>query len=170
MALPDKAGKLTSLVDIRNYILAGDARFTLVSNKSNERKTFRVREAGTKEQLLAPPTAWYVDLLVGSDNGRDYKYLAFLFTKTTGPEQLRGLDVRQNKERWGNESFEAFGWLVRQLNGLQGATNDDLDVLDHRFNQLAEVYHLGTCGKCGRDLTTPESVARGLGPVCAGES
>lgn len=161
--LPSNAGKLTSLADIRAYILAGDARFTLVSNKSNDRKTFRVR--GTR----APGSpAWYVDLLVGSDNGRDYKYLGFLYYREHKQPQLQGLQFRHNKDVWAVEAFEAFSWLVRQLN--HSAEELVGDTLNTQFNRLAEVYHLGTCGKCGRDLTTPESVARGLGPVCAGEA
>ena len=31
----------------------------------------------------------------------------------------------------------------------------------------ADVYHSGTCSRCGRVLTTPESIRSGLGPVCA---
>jgi hypothetical protein len=29
-----------------------------------------------------------------------------------------------------------------------------------------KVYHSGKCGKCGRKLTTPESIKSGLGPYC----
>jgi hypothetical protein len=29
-----------------------------------------------------------------------------------------------------------------------------------------EVWHEGRCGRCGRSLTVPESVASGIGPVC----
>jgi hypothetical protein len=29
------------------------------------------------------------------------------------------------------------------------------------------VYHEGSCGRCGRPLTTPESIEIGLGPICA---
>ena len=31
-----------------------------------------------------------------------------------------------------------------------------------------EVWHEGTCGRCGRKLTVPDSIENGLGPVCAG--
>jgi hypothetical protein len=27
-------------------------------------------------------------------------------------------------------------------------------------------YHEGKCAKCGRQLTTPESIDRGFGPIC----
>lgn len=30
------------------------------------------------------------------------------------------------------------------------------------------LYHLGRCGKCGRPLTDPASMERGIGPYCAG--
>src|SRR5262249_30345516 len=29
------------------------------------------------------------------------------------------------------------------------------------------VHHWGTCGRCGRTLTVPESIAAGIGPECA---
>ena len=31
-----------------------------------------------------------------------------------------------------------------------------------------EFKHAGRCGRCGRELTTPESIDIGLGPVCRG--
>jgi hypothetical protein len=30
-----------------------------------------------------------------------------------------------------------------------------------------EFWHEGYCGRCGRELTVPESIERGLGPQCA---
>ena len=30
-----------------------------------------------------------------------------------------------------------------------------------------EFFHEGTCGRCGRQLTDPVSIERGLGPTCA---
>src|ERR1700752_4765990 len=31
----------------------------------------------------------------------------------------------------------------------------------------AEIWHEGTCGRCARPLTDPQSIARGIGPECA---
>lgn len=43
-------------------------------------------------------------------------------------------------------------------------------VFDHlRQRQMppkAEIWHEGTCGRCNRALTDPESIARGIGPEC----
>jgi hypothetical protein len=34
------------------------------------------------------------------------------------------------------------------------------------LGRLLEVWHEGRCGRCGRALTVPESVERGIGPEC----
>ena len=37
----------------------------------------------------------------------------------------------------------------------------------HLGDPQAEFFHIGKCGKCGRILSDPESIARGIGPECA---
>jgi len=39
--------------------------------------------------------------------------------------------------------------------------------LAHPGHPQIEFWHSGKCSKCGRLLTDPASIARGLGPVCA---
>lgn len=34
------------------------------------------------------------------------------------------------------------------------------------FDTPMKLYHEGVCCRCGRQLTTPESIERGMGPVC----
>lgn len=34
------------------------------------------------------------------------------------------------------------------------------------LKQYLKVYHMGTCLKCGRELSDPESIEIGLGPIC----
>lgn len=38
---------------------------------------------------------------------------------------------------------------------------------ENNLPQKMAVYHSGRCGSCGRELTTPESIRRGLGKKCA---
>lgn len=52
-------------------------------------------------------------------------------------------------------SSAAFKWALTKL--MRGAV----------LAPECEVWHDGTCARCGRTLTTPESVAAGLGPICA---
>lgn len=136
---------LLTLSDTRKFLLAGHAIFTLVSKKTGARKTFCVRanEDGT---------AWFVDLLIGPENSTDYRYLGFMYSK---PDGLR---LKINKDGWGEEAAEGFRWMLRHIEG-------PVEFL--KFHEQAEFWHAGMCGRCGHLLTDPESIARGLGPICA---
>lgn len=48
-------------------------------------------------------------------------------------------------------------------------THKDLDPIEQTINGLALVMasRVGRCARCGRELTNPDSVAAGIGPVCA---
>jgi hypothetical protein len=39
-------------------------------------------------------------------------------------------------------------------------------ITDLTLKDTIHVMHLGQCGVCGRPLTDPESILRGIGPVC----
>jgi hypothetical protein len=54
--------QMIGLERIRAFMLSGQAKFTLVSERTGDRKTFRVRASDN-------PTTYFVDLLVGPDNG-----------------------------------------------------------------------------------------------------
>jgi hypothetical protein len=151
------AAALSTTAAFRAFILAGNAIFTIVSKKTGARKTFRVQAKKGATDF------WFVSLLVGPSNTEDYKYLGALWVKGNKTAAADfgdhpALGWKQNKQGWGEDASVAFAWIVRNLNG-----ETDGEIFDH-----AEVYHEGRCGRCGRTLTTPESVATGLGPVCAG--
>lgn len=54
--------------------------------------------------------------------------------------------------------FEYRPGLIDQLAGASTATVDDMAAWGART---------GTCGICGALLTNPESIERGIGPICA---
>jgi hypothetical protein len=143
------AAALVTLDSIRQFILAGSAVFTVVSKVTGARKTFKVSEA--KDRI----GFYFVSLLNGPDNTSDYKYLGALFVRSADGS----LGFKLNKEKWGKEAGAAFEWLLKSI-----ATGSP------KFAEQAEFWHEGRCGKCGRALTTPESIAQGLGPVCAGRA
>jgi hypothetical protein len=91
-----------------------------------------------------------VSLLVGPDNGSDYRYVGIL-RRHGGP-----LSFHPNKKGYAPEACAAVAWFVRLVN------LDKNDV----FNAQCEFWHSGFCARCGRELTDPESIASGLGPVC----
>ena len=130
---------------IRSFILGGHARFTLVSKKTGARKTFEVER--NPESANSP--LYFVRLLTGSDNTTDYRYLAMLM------DFPDGLRVKRNTDGWGLEACVAFEWLIRQV-----------DVVNGRDLDQCEFWHEGRCCRCGRALTTPESIRLGIGPKC----
>lgn len=133
---------LATPADARAFALAGNAIFTLRSKATGERFTFRVRQP-------RDDTPHFVALLRGPDNTSDYSYLGTIYRDGRykhGKRSPIGPDA---------PSARAFDWFWRRLEaGL--------------LHEKLEIWHEGRCGRCGRLLTVPESVARGIGPDCAG--
>lgn len=127
----------------RRFIMAGNATVTFVS-PTGVRFTYRVRS----KEVEAGKTLHFVGVLTGSDNESDYTFLGTIFD---GSKFVHG-----RKSRIGADapSAKAFAWAFPRVMG-------DADL------QGMQIFHEGTCGKCGRKLTVPESIETGLGPVCA---
>lgn len=129
----------------KSFLLGGNATFTLVSTKSGTRYTYRVQQADDNERL------YFVKVLTGSDNTSDYTYLGTLRTAgVTGAEILSYMHGR--KSHIGQDALcaLAFGWFI-----------------GHMESHSIEMWHEGRCCVCGRVLTTPDSLSRGIGPECA---
>jgi hypothetical protein len=137
------------------FALSGNARMTLVSRKTGARFTYRIRSADqfrtrTGEIPRAGGVTHFVSVLTGPDNAKDYVYLGYLVGG--GRRYVHGVKSRIDATA---PSAHAFGWAWMRL-------------MDEQVPADLEVWHEGRCGKCGRALTTPESIASGIGPVCAG--
>ncbi len=86
---------------------------------------------------------WFVKLLTGPENTVDYRYIGVIdngFRITT--KSQAGPDA---------PAVRAISWASARWE-------------DPRM----EIWHEGRCGRCGRVLTVPESIAGGIGPTCAG--
>jgi hypothetical protein len=124
----------------RRYLLGGIATITLVGR--NARYTYRI----TKKFFDGKPKPFFfVSVLVGSDNWTNYKYAGTLSETTL---ELRS--SAKSKIADTAPSVAAFRWAMAHL---------DSD----RF----EFWHEGHCCRCGKKLTVPESIERGMGPDCA---
>jgi uncharacterized protein DUF6011 len=139
--MQENSHQFHSMAEARTFVLAGNATITLESRKSGTHFTFKIR--APKEQREGQNIR-FVSLLNGSDNESSYAYLgligtdgAFRLTKNS----CAGAEAPSVK------AFSFF-WNARELHP-----------------QLA-VYHSGHCGRCGRTLTVPESIATGIGPEC----
>lgn len=60
------------MLDIRNFLLAGKAIFTVVSKKSGNRFTYKVKKYDNGD-------LWFVSVLTGPDNYSSYSYLGTIF-------------------------------------------------------------------------------------------
>lgn len=131
--------RITSAADAVAFMLAGRARFTLVSPKTGARFTYRVTEAERGN-------GWFVGLMTSSDNEGGFSYM--------GMVRRDGLFHRTAKSRIKDSSpgMRAFVWTLARL----------------RAGEMpVEFWHEGRCGRCGRALTVPASIESGLGPECA---
>lgn len=131
---------------IKPFALAGNAILTLVSLATGTRFTFKI-------QANEARNTYFVKVLAGSNNEGDYRYIGFI---------REGRFVHGGRKSFAKNdapSVIAVGWFVRQI--LYPAANGVPKV------DKLEVWHEGHCGRCGRRLTVPESIATGLGPDCA---
>jgi hypothetical protein len=130
---------------IYTFLLGGMAIFTIINTVTGNRFTYRV----VSKEVGGGRTLFFVSVLTGNDNTNDYTYLGTIFDN--------GVYRHGKKSRISSDamSAKAFQWLMGRLD-----THTDLGPV--------EVYHEGRCGRCGRKLTTPESVKSGFGPVCLG--
>jgi hypothetical protein len=137
-----EAHRITNSADARTFITAGNAYLTLRSAKTGTRYTYRVSAHKHQAGLF------FVSTLYGSDNTGDYAYLGIIrdnqFSLTS-----------KSKFTFESPQFKAFAWAWGQL----WRSDNVPDTL--------EIWHEGRCGKCGRLLTVPESIANGIGPECA---
>jgi hypothetical protein len=140
----------------KQFVLAGKSIFTFeiaeyyrIQHNLKPHYTFRVDHKAATGQWNE---TWFVKLLTGPDNTKDYSYLGILNPETG---QVRTTP----KSILHNENIE-----VRLLNRMLALVwSDDTSVISERGFKL---HHEGRCGKCGRVLTTPESCQIGIGPEC----
>ena len=130
--------------NIREFVLAGNSLFTLQSGNTNKHYTYRIVRCKDKENL------YFVNRLSNTDNEADYQYIGSFYDD--------------------NDYFYPTA-KYRKLDRLSWPTSLRtiayfLDKLDDMPDNLY-VFHHGRCARCGRLLTTPESIQRGLGPECS---
>lgn len=121
---------------MKRYLLAGNAKFTLRSQKTGNHLTYKVRRGEQRD-------VWWVNRLA---EGYEYigmidRYGVFRWTSSV-PMDLRYC-----------QHAKVFTWFWAGIN--KGSLSGHL-----------QFYHMGKCGKCGRDLTDPLSIKLGLGPEC----
>lgn len=116
-----------------------------VEFQNGDRRTIRFRKPHPKANFAI------VEYLYGPDNENDFKLL--------GREASDGISIApafKARDGWKHD------YLVSAVTVLLGANEELLAEMGFRY-ALAS----GNCYRCGRKLTVPASIHRGLGPKCA---
>lgn len=132
-----EARKITEPSQALQFIKGGNATATFVGQAN--RYTYKIRKAEKGD-------IYFVSLLIGANNESDYIFIGCLTDQ-------RGFFQTAKSSHKGLMPALAFAWVYSHL--LKG-------VIDSR----TEIWHEGRCCKCGRKLTTPESIERGMGAEC----
>ena len=134
----------------KEFVLAGRAVFT-VESPGGQHYTYRVSRKEADDRW---PEAYFVSLLTGPDNTRDYSYLGKL-DRESGAVSLTA------KSKFREDAF-CVRLLRRLLLRVWLGETDAVAAAGYK------VHHEGRCGRCGRALTVPASIERGIGPECWG--
>jgi hypothetical protein len=136
----------TPLAAPKEFALLGNATFTIMNVETGNRFTFKLTRSKPNGDPTKPPVT-FVKVLTGADNESDYEFIGTVFSD--------GSFRRSAKSRISEKapSVIAFSWYWRHL--MEGTLPPNVHT-----------YHEGRCGRCGRLLTVPESVERGIGPEC----
>jgi len=131
----------------KDFFFGGNCTFTIKSEKSGEHRTFKIKQAKPNPQFATQN--YFVSLLSGPNNESDFTYLG-LVDKATGVFRL----TKASRMNDTSPAVVILRWFLGHLftDGLL---------------PNAVVHHEGKCGCCGRTLTVPESITRGIGPECA---
>jgi len=113
-----------------------------IEHEDGQYTTLRLKDS-FREEYLGEQVAMY---LSGSNNETDYAAFAF---------------VRHDKI----SMFKRYAGSEHVKNELVALLADEEDA---RAMGVAYARRSGNCFVCNRTLTTPESIAAGIGPVCAG--
>lgn len=77
-----------------------------------------------------------------------YRYLGYYANGT----------ILRKREEVKSESAAAIAWVLRQVESQR----------EEALHQNIEMFHLGSCIRCGKTLTDATSIEIGLGPICRG--
>ena len=137
-------GKLNTPQDVATYVQGGRGKITAVSLKSGQRITYKFRIPQN------PRPGCPIFVMVKKEQA--FTFLGCIFKNPTGYTYRHG---RKSPIHEKDITSLAIKWIL-----ARAFAGKDLNNL--------EVYHEGTCCRCGRSLTDPQSITTGIGPVCSG--
>jgi len=139
------ARKPLTVAQFRNFIFAGRSVFTLENRETGNYITFKVKEV--KKNYKVIPGQFTIQCKALGDKNYGYEFMGFMNTiRNEFRPRYRGI-----LEHVG---FKTFLWVLKNFERLE------------EFEEKMSMYHEGVCCKCSMPLTTPESIEKGIGPIC----
>jgi hypothetical protein len=142
--------KLRSIDEVKEFVFAGRATFTLVNSLTGNRLTFRFSKP--KDKLDDDASPIFASVMGGRDNETSYNFVGTVFD-SHDMSKVSYRHGRRSKLLADSVASKTIEWLVNHIKIGLIPTN-------------VEVWHEGRCGRCNKLLTVPESIENGLGPVC----
>ena len=126
-----------------------NGKYTVRNKTTGEHRTFQIKTQ--KEEARFKSGCRLIALLRGPDNQSDY----------TGFGEIENDSIKVwYSKRGKNGKRSEYEWFARMIIGL---VNEDETWCKHY-----ELMVSRNCMKCNRELTTPESIEAGIGPICRG--
>ena len=147
-----KEATIKTAPEALRFMLAGNADFTLRSEISGARYTYKIEKKEVDPKNPSDLEVWFVKVLSGPENTSDFLSIGYI----KGSKFLTSKKARERGITEKTPSFHALNWAFQSF-------------LKEKMPSHLEFWHVGRCGRCGHPLNVPESVATGLGPDCAAQ-
>ena len=147
---------ITDAAEALRFLTGGNATVTLTSGATGNHFTFKVQQPTNKTDAGGTVRDFDADIffvkgLHGSpDNWEDWHFVGFFFADGDRFNQSKKAKAAGTPK---SDSFAAFEWTLKHL--VAGNIPDGLTI-----------EHSGNCCRCGKTITHPDSLARGIGPEC----
>jgi hypothetical protein len=144
--IPGRNHKLNA-DEFRSFVFQGKAAFTLENKETGNYVVYRIQSKKRKRNQPEERRLFDVYVRALGDGWRGNRYIGQVDRKTGILKTTYGSDPN-------SVGIRTFNWLINKWKRLD------------QFEDKMNMYHMGICCKCGRDLTVPESIENGIGPQC----
>ena len=135
--------QLTGKKNIERYILGKHAEVTLEA-PSGKYYTYQFRYPARSQNNEFEKGTKFVYVAVGH---KKYEYVGML------KSDRKFYHTRASRYAKNSEQFKGAAYIVKMMN--------------YDFETPMKLYHSGRCSVCGKKLTSPKSIAYGMGPKCS---
>jgi hypothetical protein len=122
--------------DCLEFIFGGNSTFTCKNPKTDNRYTFKVKKHKVDD-------IYFVNVLTN----KEYSFIGTVYKNTNYRHSAKSKIGTQAT------SVKTFDYIINHLRA-------------GNLPEFIEIWHSGSCGRCGRKLTVPASIESGFGPEC----